>query len=260
MGFMKKMKAAMGAGAAEVETELSSPACYPGGMVGGTVAFKGGEVEQKINFLAVHLQAEVEVEGEDSEWKQNVIFHTERLSDEFTIGPGQANSFPFQMGIPWETPLTNIGGSHLRGMKVGVKTELDIAGGRDAFDFDEIEVLPLPAHERILAGLINLGFTFKSSDVEKGKAPGSQMPFYQEIEFAPGGQYSGRINELELTFLTTPQAVDVLLEIDTRGGFFTEGSDNVTRFTVPLMGFEQTPWENVLHDHITAAGSRRGLW
>jgi sporulation-control protein len=260
MGFMKKMKASMGVGAAEVETDLSSPHCYPGGVVSGQVAFKGGQVEQKINFLAVHLQAQVEVEGQDSEWLENVVFHTDRLSGEFTIGPGQASSFPFQMAIPWETPITNIGGSHLRGMKVGVKTELDIAGGRDAFDFDELEVLPLPVHERILGALINLGFTFTSSDVEKGRAQGSQMPFYQEIEFRPGGQYAGKINELELTFLTQPHAVEVLLELDNRGGFFTEGNDTVTRFSVPTSGFEATNWEEVIHQQIVQAGSRRGLF
>lgn len=260
MGFMKKMKASMGVGNADVETVLSTPHCYPGGVVGGEVQFKGGEVAQKINFVAVHLQAEVEVEGEDHEWKENVKFHTEKLTGEFEVSPGQASSFPFQMSIPWETPLTNVGGSHLRGMKVGVKTELDIAGGRDAFDFDEIEVLPLPVHERILGALINLGFVFKSSDVEKGKAAGSQMPFYQEIEFAPGGQYAGKINELELTFITGPQAVEVLLELDNKGGFFTEGNDSVTRFSVPMTGFEATNWEEVIHNHVTQAGSRRGFW
>ena len=260
MGFMKKMKASMGVGNAEVETALQSPHCYPGGVAAGVVTFKGGQVDQKINFLAVHLQAEVEVEGEDSEWKENVKFHTERLVGEFTIAAGQTTTYPFQMSVPWETPLTNIGGQHLRGMKVGVKTELDIAGGRDAFDFDELEVLPLPVHERILAALLSLGFTFKSSDVEKGRAAGSQMPFYQEIEFHPGGQYAGKINELELTFITQPHGVEVLLEIDNKGGFFSDGNDSVTRFTVPMAGFEQTNWEEVIHGHVTQAGSRRGFW
>jgi sporulation-control protein len=261
MGFMKKMRANMGlGGGAEVETILSSPHCYPGGQVGGQVTFKGGDVDQKINFVAVHLQAQVEVETDDSEFLQNLKFQTDRLSGEFVLGKGQANAFPFTMSVPWEAPITNVGGQHLKGMKVGVKTELDIASGVDATDFDELEVLPLPAQERILGAIINLGFSFKGADLEKGRAAGSSLPFYQEIEFQPGGAYAGRINELELTFITNPSQIEVLLEMDNKGGFFTEGRDTVTRFSVPTMGFEQTNWEEVVNGHLQQAGQRRGLF
>lgn len=260
MGFMKKLKASVGVGSASVDCIIDNPNCYPGGMLAGRVEIEAGEIEQKINFLAVHLQAEVEIETDDGEYKANQVFHTEKLTEGFTLAPGAKQALPFQMMVPWEAPLTNIQGQHLRGMKVGVKTELDIAGGRDSTDLDLIEVHPLPAHERILAAVVGLGFPFKASDCERGKVPGSTMPFYQEIEFGAAPQFAGRINELEVTFITSPQGVDVLLEIDNKGGFFTEGGDTSTRFSIPHQGFEGTNWEEVISQHIQAAGSRRGLF
>ena len=80
--------------------------------------------------------------------------------------------------------------------------------------------------ERILAAFSNLGFQFRNAYCEKGRIWGvhQELPFYQEIEFYPPSAYASGINQLELTFLPTPHTLQVVLEIDKRGGIFTEGT------------------------------------
>ena len=79
---------------------------------------------------------------------------------------------PFGLEIPWETPVTMFAGQHLRGMNIGVTTELEIARAVDAGDLDPINVHPLPAQQAILDAFGQLGFRFRSADMERGHIRG----------------------------------------------------------------------------------------
>jgi sporulation-control protein len=80
--------------------------------------------------------------------------------------------------------------------------------------------------------------------VERGRVYGvdQALPFYQEIEFHPPSAYASRINQLEVTFLPTPDKLQVVLEADKRGGLFTEGRDAFGRFDVDYRTVEQVDW------------------
>ena len=117
-------------------------------------------------------------------------------------------------------------------MQLGVATELALAGALDKGDLDPLFVNPLPAQDHVLGALDNLGFRFKKADLERGTLHGSQMPFFQEIEYYAGHEYARHFNELELTFIAGPHALDVILEADKRGGFMSSSHDSYNRFTV----------------------------
>ncbi|CAM5723269.1 hypothetical protein SMICM304S_05145 [Streptomyces microflavus] len=149
MGF-KRLLASMGAGGASVETELTEVNVVPGGVVQGEVRIQGGSVAQQIEGLSVGLQARVEVESGDQETKQNTEFAKVRLGGAFEVQAGAVHVVPFGLEIPWETPVTMFAGQHLRGMDIGVTTELEIARALDSGDLDPINVHPLPAQQAIL--------------------------------------------------------------------------------------------------------------
>ncbi|MGO4752618.1 sporulation protein, partial [Streptomyces sp. 2MCAF27] len=86
MGF-KKLLASMGAGGASVETVLTEENVVPGGIVQGEVRIQGGSVAQRIEGLSVGLQARVEVEGNDQEYKQDVEFTRQQLGGAFEVQP-----------------------------------------------------------------------------------------------------------------------------------------------------------------------------
>ncbi|MBW5486029.1 sporulation protein [Streptomyces bambusae] len=257
MGF-KKLFAALGAGGASVDTIITEPNVVPGGIVQGVVRIQGGNVEQQIEGLNVGLQARVEVEGGDQEVKQDIVFTKQRLGGAFQVQAGAVHEVPFHLEIPWETPVTHFAGHQLHGMHIGVSTELEIARAIDAGDLDPINVHPLPAQQAILDAFGQLGFRFRSADMERGHIRGTRqtLPFYQEIEFLPPQQYHG-LNQVELTFVADGREMDVVLEMDKKAGLFSEGSDTYRCFQVGLQSFQGTDWAGYLNQWIASVGSQR---
>lgn len=257
MGF-KKLLASLGAGGASVETVLTEVNVVPGGVVQGEVRIQGGSVDQEIQGLSVGLQARVEVEGGDQETKQDIEFTKLRLGGAFQLQANAVHAVPFGLEIPWETPVTTIDGQQLRGMNIGVTTELEIARAVDSGDLDPINVHPLPAQQAILDAFIQLGFRFKSADMERGHIRGTRqkLPFYQEIEFYPPAQYRG-LNQVELSFVADDREMDVVLEMDKKAGLFSEGSDTFRSFQVGLHDYQGTDWAAYLNQWLSEVGSRR---
>jgi sporulation-control protein len=258
VGF-KRLLAGMGAGGASVETILQSPHVQPGGIVRGDIHLFGGQVRQHIERVTLALSTRVEVEAGDSEYQSTVEFQRKVAWGAFEIAPDAKYTVPFELEVPWETPLTAVQGWNLHGMGVGVRTELEIARAVDKGDLDAIAVHPLPSQQLILDALGRLGFRFRRADLESGRIRGvpQTLPFYQEIEFAPGPNYRG-LNELELTFLAGPRQMHVVLEADKKGGLFTEGRDAFHTFVVDHATADRTDWASVMHGWLSEVGRKRG--
>jgi sporulation-control protein len=256
----KKMMASMGAGGASVQTTLKTPSVYPGGVVEGVIDITGGSVDQLIEYVAVSLTARVEVESSDSEYDAMLSFHQHRLTGSFKLDDGSRHQLPFQMQVPWECPFNVIGGQQLPKCFIGVRTELEIARSVDKTDVDPLAVYALPAHERLLQAFTQLGFRFHGADFEKGKVTGSTLPFYQEIEFYPSQQFASAMKELEVTFVTRNTSMDVIMEIDKRGGFMASGGDTISRFSVDYAQIDHFDWAGALNHHIAQLTQRRGMF
>ncbi|SDX33453.1 sporulation-control protein [Geodermatophilus africanus] len=252
------MMARLGSGGARVETVLDRPETTPGGAVTGTVHVVGGNVAQDVTEVRVALQATVEVESGDSSWREEATFGTAAVAGAGRLEPGQRSQVPFSLPVPWQCPITAIDGWHLRGMRVGLRTRVDLPGSVDPGDLDPVTVLPLPVQRTVLHALDGLGFAFRGADVEKGRIRGSELPFYQEVEFAPPSGLRGRVNELEVTFLADPQGVDVVLEVDRRGGLLSEGRDVGGRLRLGHADTDVRAVAAQLDAAVRQLGARRG--
>ncbi|MFG3162760.1 sporulation protein [Streptomyces sp. NPDC048232] len=229
----KRLLGSLGVGAPTVDTVLQPEPVLPGGTLTGQVHLKGGQADFDIEHITLELVARVEAEHEDGESEGVVVFDRFTVGGGFRLGAEASHSVPFHVTLPWETPITELYGQPL-GIVLGVRTELAVAGAKDKGDLDPLTVTALPVQEAVLEAFGQLGFGFRSADLEYGHIGGSgqQLPFYQEIELAPAPQYAHQLNEIEVTFLTGPGGLEVVLEADKRGGFLSPGQDAVTRFTV----------------------------
>ena len=256
----KKMLSAFGVGGPSVDTVLANPNTRPGLTLDGQVNLVGGDAAASIEQVTVSLVTRVEIEGGDSEYAGIMEFHRMPVSGPFELAPKQQLSIPFQLPVPWETPVTDVYGQRLHGMTMGLRTELAVARAVDKTDLDHVAVHPLPIHERILDAFQALGFRFKHADLERGRIHGVQqtLPFYQEIEFFAAPQYAQTINEVELTFVTDQRGVEVVLECDKRGGFLTAGHDVVGRYAVPHTDAERTDWVQVVDGWLRETTARYG--
>ncbi len=231
--MFKKMKDAFGVGGASVDAVISTAPLYPGGSLSGTVNITGGDREQDMRGLKLSFECVAERETDDSEYKINKQFGHLDMPNAGMVAAGQSLQLPFQIAVPIDCPPNLIGGQHLPGIKLGLRTRLDIASARDASDFDPVTVQALPAQMAVLGAMQQLGFSLKGADLEEGNAQAAhlrgQLGVYAEYEFH--GQ--GRINEVEVTFVTTPQECGVLVEIDKRGKWGFDGGDKIVSFTLP---------------------------
>ncbi|WFE49498.1 MULTISPECIES: sporulation protein [unclassified Micromonospora] len=256
----KKMLSAFGVGGPSVDTVLTNPNTRPGLTLDGQVNLVGGDAEAAIEQVVIGLVTRVEVEGHDTEYAGTMEFHRMVVSGPLQLAPKQQLSIPFQLPIPWETPITDVYGQRLHGMTMGLRTELAIARAVDKGDLDHVAVHPLPVHERILEAFQRLGFRFKSADLERGHIRGVQqtLPFYQEIEFFASPQYANTIREVELTFVTSQYGVEVILECDKRGGFLSAGHDAFGRYQVSHADVDRVDWAQVVDGWLRETTSRYG--
>ncbi|QYX82021.1 sporulation protein [Streptomyces akebiae] len=229
----KRLLGSLGVGGPTLDTVLDPGAALPGGALSGRVHLKGGNADFDIEHITLELVARVEAEHEEGESAGAVVFDRFTVGGGFRLAEGEERNVPFSVTLPWETPVTELYGQGL-GIVLGVRTELSVAGAKDKGDLDQMAVGPLPVQEAILEALGQLGFGFKSADLELGRigGTGQQLPFYQELELTPPPQYAHQVNEIEVTFLATPGGMEVVLEADKRGGLFSSGHDALTRFTV----------------------------
>ncbi|MET9355223.1 sporulation protein [Streptomyces sp. NPDC006617] len=246
----KRLLGSLGVGGPTVDTTLDPGAARPGGSLSGRVHLVGGTADHDVEHVALELVARVETEhGEttgEGDGEGVVVFGRHAVGGAFRLAAGEETSIPFTVSLPWETPATELYGQPL-GVVLGVRTELAVAGARDSGDLDPLAVAPLPAQEAVLEALGRLGFGFRSADLEYGRigGTGQQLPFYQEIELTPPPRYAHQVDEIELTFLAVPGALEVVLEADKRGGPLSGGHDGhgdhgghdaLSRFTVPHEG------------------------
>ncbi|CAM5268463.1 Sporulation protein OS=Streptomyces tendae OX=1932 GN=GUR47_20440 PE=4 SV=1 [Streptomyces tendae] len=237
----KRLLGSLGVGGPTVDTVLDPGAARPGGTLSGRIRLVGGTADHDVEHVALELVARVETEhegdGPAGGDEGALAFGRQVVAGAFRLAAGEETSLPFTVTLPWETPVTELHGQPL-GIVLGVRTELAVAGARDKGDLDPLTVAPLPAQEAVLEALGQLGFGFRSADLELGRigGTGQKLPFHQEIELTPPARYAHQAAEIELTFLAVPGALEVVLEADKRGGPFSDGHDAVSRFTVPHEG------------------------
>ncbi|RKT87371.1 sporulation-control protein [Saccharopolyspora antimicrobica] len=253
----KKLLGALGMGGPSVDTVLHHPHVRPGENLIGEVRLTGGNQDVDVEHVALGFVTSIETEHDEH---AGVEFHRAVVAGRFQLREGENKTIPFELPVPWETPITSVHGQHLHGMTLGVRTELAIAKVADKGDLDPFSVEPLPAQEKVLEAFSQLGFHFKSADLEHGHLHGlhQELPFFQEIEFFPAPQFAGRINEVELTFITGPHGMDVVLEADKRSGLFTPRQDAFGRLHVTHDEALTTDWARHITNWLEQVIEHRG--
>lgn len=239
----KKLLGALGVGGPSVDTVLQPGPALPGGPLSGEVRLRGGGSDVTVDRISLLLVARVEREGQEEEDEGTVVLERFTVGGGFRLAEETDHTVPFTITLPWETPITELHGQHL-GPVLGIRTELEIAGARDKGDLDALAVGPLPAQEAVLEAFGQLGYAFRSVDLELGhiRGTGQQLPCYQEIEILPPAGHAHTVNEIEVTFIAAPGGLEVVIEADKRAGLFSEGHDTVHRFTASHHAAPQTDW------------------
>lgn len=269
--MFQKVLASFGQGGAKVDARLLDRSVRPGGTLRGEVLLAGGQVDQQVESLSVTLLARVESDapaGRPAE-VTDLPFQTVQLAGRELIRAGAQVTVPFEVQLPWETPITTVFGKYLTGMAVGLQTNLDLAGvAVDPQDVDAVSIEPVPAQHRILDALSRLGFQFRSANLEKNRLAGvdQQFPFFQEIHFAPAQNFAPVFNDLAVSFLARPRDVQVVLAVTKKvrvlkgGGLGGRGQTFYGSFNVDYAALGRTNWEQQIEGWLRELAKPRGIF
>ncbi|WP_141735210.1 sporulation protein [Oligoflexus tunisiensis] len=246
---LNRILASVGISGTKVDTRISNPNLTPGGLLRGTVNLLGGAADQAIERIDIALETYAKQEVGDGETRQTVVIGAEAVASALQIKAGQTMEIPFEVRVPWDTPLNRLHG-HDMPLSVYLRTHVHLANAVDSGDKDPVWVSPLPAQGMVLDAMQRLGFRLHKVDVEYGQIRGARLPFFQEIEYLPGPNYYGRLNEVEVTFINRPLDMDVIFEVDHRArGFrsmFGGHDDEIRSFRVAYEDAQRTDFERMI--------------
>ena len=216
MAFFKNLLSSIGIGSAKVDTIIQGDRFTPGESVDVIVKIMGGNTEQHIDglYFSIHCNYEANEYAEDEDDTETEVTRTAtlnkmKLSDEFSVGPGEEMEIPLSFELPLYTPLT-VGKT-----KVWIHTGLDIKKAIDPGDKDYIEVVPGHLSGALFDSLDHLGFKLVEADCEAVPSSLGSLPFVQEFEFKPfSGPFRGKLDELEIVCFPHEDHMEVFMEID----------------------------------------------
>ncbi|HYP50820.1 MAG TPA: sporulation protein [Pyrinomonadaceae bacterium] len=202
----------LGFGNAKVDARLHNATVVQGGALSGDVYITGSDSATTIDELYLKVVTQFKKENDDHESTHDCVLAQHKLFDRFQVNANDQKSIPFQIPIPFETPVTTLGYQ-----KVFLQTTLETSAIFDPSDTDYIQVQPHPHLQRMVGAIQNLGFSLHKVDCEYNRKFGGQYPFVQEFEFKPHGEFRGRMNELEAYFKPHPHGINVTFQLDKRG-------------------------------------------
>lgn len=207
MSFFDKMKASIGIGAAKVDTKLEKDSYKQGETVKGNVFVLGGNTQQEVNGLYIHLMTQVLREQDDRKYLDDVTLYKIKVSDAFVIEKGEEKVIPFSMQLPYETPIT------IGDVSVWMKTEMDVTFALDPKDKDYINVVENETVSSFLKAIESIGFYLNK--VKNVPFKRSKTGVFQEFEYKPnGGPFQRSLDEVEIGFVADAQSVDLFIEVD----------------------------------------------
>ncbi len=265
--MFQKVMASFGQGGATVDARILDRHVRPGGTLHGEVILIGGQVDQEVESLAVTLLARVE-QGDDGQ-TVDLPFQNVQLAGRELVRAGAQIKVPFEVQMPWETPVTTVLGKYLTGMAVGLQTNLNLARTVvDPQDVDAIPIEPLPAQHRVLDALTRIGFKFRDANLVKNRIDGvdQQLPFFQEINFLPSQKFASVFNEVAVSFLARPRDVQVVLDVHKKvrvlkaGGLGGRAQSRLGTFTVEYAAIGRTNWEQQIEGWLHEVAKPRAIF
>lgn len=195
--MLNKFMSIFGVGSAKIDLVLDKDEYYIGDTIQGEIQIEGGTVEQFINKIDVEFV--IKIKMKDKNFSSTIT--TIPISNDFILQPEERKVISFKYVLPSNLLLSR------KRVSYTFQTNLDIAGGLDSIDFDDIKINPLPTFETIFLAMKSLGFYERP---ESGMFDGH----YQEFKFSPTSLFKSEVREVEFIGDVIGEDVHLLLELE----------------------------------------------
>lgn len=215
--MFKSLFKKLGFGNVKVDARLHKGAVVQGGVLKGDIFITGADDVMTIDEVYLRVVTQYTRENDDYQKTENCVLAEHKLFDRFMLQSKEERTIPFALQLPFETPVTTMGYN-----RVYLETTLETNAIFDPKDTDPMEIAPHPFTEKVLRAIESIGFSLFKVDCEYTHKFGGRYPFVQEFEFKAGGEFRGRLDELEAYLRPNQNGIEVIFQIDKRGGAFSE--------------------------------------
>lgn len=240
-----------------VRTTLPNPSTRPGLRLPGRVTLRAGPDDVPVRHVRLGLVAQVEPDDPGAP-RRLVQFHEMPVAGAFVVPAGRRRAVDFALPLPWETPVTTLGGVPLMSLRTGLRTEVAVDVDLDQGAMVPVFVHPLPTQQHILAALDTLGFSPRHAGLVQGRLPGVEqaLPLHQRLGWWVAPLYAGPITELEVIFVANAAGLEVLLWADRRLSLAGVTHQSISRFRVWHAGADRADWVAVVDGWLRHAINR----
>ncbi|TXS81056.1 sporulation protein [Streptomyces sp. sk2.1] len=182
----------------EIDTHITTIAPLPGHIIEGEVVLKGGGQGFKVDHLNLDVEAKSYYYNGTLREENVVGLDVGRYS--FDVEPGTEQRVPFNGRLPWECPVTELGGQAL-GVDVSLTTRLRWESESPVRDLDFLHIVAPPLYEAVLETFAEEGYRVDGSQLIDSYIPDveAHQGLYQ-IFFVNNPANPGRFGELEVVF------------------------------------------------------------
>ncbi|MET9726162.1 sporulation protein [Streptomyces zaomyceticus] len=161
----------------EADTLLPDEPVRPGEILRGEVVLRALDRDVRIRTVNARLVANAAPAAvtksttTDANADTGVTLAHFQVTSLFTIPKGEERRVPLRYRLKWETPVSEVRGLPLAGMRIGLYTEVDADGIADRTDVDAVRIEATPLHETLLDAFAAAGYTCHSAWVDPEYIP-----------------------------------------------------------------------------------------
>ncbi|MEU4659911.1 sporulation protein [Streptomyces sp. NPDC023723] len=190
--------------AIEVDTQIFGPA-RPGAEMRGEVVLTGGSGGEQVNHVSLEIRVQcVEQYGEG---QGSLIESLHTKDPRVTPRKGEEHRLTFAGRLPWETPVSELGGRAL-GVVLTVRSDLSVGSEwqrTEDVDRDLLHVSASPLHEAVLDAFAEEGYWCDAAHVVDSyldcvDSSEQHLGLYQVFVLTDRAAGPGRPEQLEVVF------------------------------------------------------------
>ncbi|MEU2119433.1 sporulation protein [Streptomyces sp. NPDC016459] len=200
-----------------VDTVIADEPVQPGGMLRGEVVLRAPDREVRVRDVKVKLVVNASPAlGKDTEvdTESGDVFGIAYPGGAFTVGKGEEVRIPLRYRLKWETPVSEVHGERVEGVRLAAYTEVESEGIEDRTDSDPLHIAATPLHEAVLDAFAAAGYSCGSAQIDPlGHIPRAERQLSERQSFrlvdTLAVQGLPRPQHLEVTFVTNPVGAEI---------------------------------------------------
>ncbi|WP_405856369.1 sporulation protein [Streptomyces sp. NBC_00090] len=158
----------------EIDTVIPDEPVLPGGLLRGEIVLRAPDRDVRVRTVNVKLVANTSPAVGKSgavDTESGDTFAHFPVTSQFTIGKGQERRVPLRYRLRWESPVSEVRGRQLDGVRLGVYTFVEADGIEGRTDSDPLRIGATPLHETVLDAFAAAGYTCRSAQIDDDHIP-----------------------------------------------------------------------------------------